>query len=100
MSFESLFGGATPVLTVGIVTSFLGMTKNFTMQINNASQQLSMISMAMAGADRIFKLLDEEPEVDDGYVTLVNIEKDGEEIKSKKIFRRFVYEQNEQLGIG
>ena len=72
LSFESLFGSAEPVLTVGIVAAFLGMTKNFTMQINNASQQLSMISMAMAGADRIFKLLDEESEVDDGYVTLVN----------------------------
>ena len=76
LSFESLYGDAEPVLTVGIVASFLGMTKNFTMQINNASQQLSMISMAMAGADRIFKLLDEEPETDDGYVTLVNAKYD------------------------
>ena len=61
-----------PVLTVGIVASFLGMTKNFINQINNISHQLGMISMAMAGANRIFTLLEEEPEVDDGYVTLVN----------------------------
>lgn len=76
LSFGSLFGNEAPVITVGIVASFLGMTKNFTMQINNAAQQLSMISMAMAGADRIFKLLDEESEVDDGYVTLVNAKYD------------------------
>ena len=86
LSFESLFQGAKPVLTVGIVASFLGMTKNFTMQINNASQQLSMISMAMAGADRIFKLLDEPSEVDDGYVTLVNAKYDenGELVETEE----------------
>ena len=65
-----------PVLTVGIVASFLGMTKNFINQINNVSHQLGMISMAMAGADRVFKLLDETEEVDDGYVTLVNAKYD------------------------
>jgi len=71
--------GASEVITIGIVTSFLGMTKNFTQQINNVSQQLSMISMAMAGAKRIFDLLDEEPEADEGYVTLVRckIDEDG-----------------------
>ena len=65
-----------PVLTAGIVASFLGMTKNFINQINNVSHQLGMISMAMAGADRVFKLLDETEEVDDGYVTLVNAKYD------------------------
>ena len=65
-----------PVLTVGIVASFLGMTKNFINQINNVSHQLGMISMAMAGADRVFKLLEETEEVDDGYVTLVNAKYD------------------------
>ena len=65
-----------PVLTVGIVASFLGMTKNFINQINNISHQLGMISMAMAGAERIFSLLDEKEEVDDGYVTLVNAKYD------------------------
>ena len=65
-----------PVLTVGIVASFLGMTKNFINQINNISHQLGMISMAMAGAERIFSLLEEKEEVDDGYVTLVNAKYD------------------------
>ena len=65
-----------PVLTAGIVASFIGMTKNFINQINNISHQLGMISMAMAGADRIFTLLNEEPETDDGYVTLVNAKYD------------------------
>ena len=65
-----------PVLTAGIVASFIGMTKNFINQINNVSHQLGMISMAMAGADRIFTLLNEEPETDEGYVTLVNAKYD------------------------
>lgn len=63
--------GADKVITVGIVTSFLGMCKNFSNQINNVSQQLGMVSMAMAGAKRVFDLIDEESETDDGYVTLV-----------------------------
>ena len=74
-NLKGLFTGEY-VMTIGIVASFLGMTKNFTMQVNNISQQLGMISMAMAGANRIFALLDEEPEVDDGYVTLVNAKYD------------------------
>ncbi len=71
--------GADKVITVGIVTSFLGMCKNFSNQINNVSQQLGMVSMAMAGAKRVFDLIDEEPETDDGYVTLVrcNIDENG-----------------------
>ena len=47
------------------------------MPINQMSQQFNSIVMAMAGADRIFKLLDEEPEVDDGYVELVNAKEDA-----------------------
>ena len=50
------------------------MTKQFTGNLNNATQQLNTIIMGMAGAGRVFELLDEEPEVDDGYVTLVNAE--------------------------
>ncbi len=77
-SIGVLFGASTTI-TIGIVTSYLGMTKNFTQQISNVSQQLAMISMAMAGAKRIFDLLAEEPETDDGYVTLVRckINEDG-----------------------
>ncbi len=59
-------------LTIGGLASFLTFNRSFNMPINQVSQQLNSVVMALAGADRIFKLLDEEPEVDDGYVTLVN----------------------------
>ncbi len=62
--------------TLGALASFLTFNKSFSMPINQVSQQLNSIIMALAGADRIFKLLDEAPEVDDGYVTLVNVRKD------------------------
>ena len=64
--------------TLGGLASFLTFNKSFSMPINQVSQQLNAIVMAMAGAERIFKLMDEEPEVDNGYVTLVNVkEKNG-----------------------
>ncbi len=64
--------------TLGGLASFLTFNRSFSMPINQISQQLNAVIMAMAGADRIFKLLDEETEVDNGYVTLVNVtEKDG-----------------------
>ncbi len=59
---------------VDIVVPFLNMTKQFTGNINQFSQQINSIVMALAGADRIFDLVDTIPEVDDGYVTLVNCE--------------------------
>lgn len=59
-------------LTLGALASFLTFNKSFNMPINQISQQFNSIVMALAGADRIFKLLDEEPEPDEGYVTLVN----------------------------
>ena len=59
-------------LTVGAVSSFLMLSKSFTMPVNQISQQLNSIIMALAGAERIFELMDEKPEADDGYVTLVN----------------------------
>lgn len=62
-------------LTVGAVSSFLMLSKSFTMPVNQISQQLNSIIMALAGAERIFELMDEEPEADDGYVTLVNAKK-------------------------
>ncbi len=63
--------------TLGGLASFLNFNKSFNMPINQVSQQLNSIVMALAGADRIFKLLDEEPEVDDGYVTLVNAKREN-----------------------
>ena len=59
-------------LTIGALASFLTFNKSFNMPINQVSQQLNSVVMALAGAGRIFKLLDEEPETDEGYVTLVN----------------------------
>lgn len=58
--------------TLGGLVSFLTFNKSFSMPINQVSQQLNAIVMAMAGAERVFQLLDETPEVDEGYVTLVN----------------------------
>ena len=76
-------GGAMAIsgfsgLTLGKLASFLTFNKSFNMPIQQVSQQLNFIVMAMAGARRIFALLDEEPETDEGYVTLVNAkEKNG-----------------------
>ncbi len=65
------FSGLTG-LTIGTLASFLTFNRNFNMPISQVSQQLNSIVMAMAGAERIFNMLDEKPETDDGYVTLVN----------------------------
>ncbi len=59
---------------ISLIVPFLNMTKQFTGNINTLSQQINSIVMAMAGAERVFSLMDEEKEVDDGYVTLVNYE--------------------------
>ena len=65
------FGGLSG-LTLGNIAAFLLLSKNFTMPINQVTQQVNSIVMALAGAGRIFKLLDEKSEEDEGYVTLVN----------------------------
>lgn len=64
--------------TLGGLASFLTFNKSFNMPINQVSQQFNSIIMALAGADRIFKLLDEVPETDEGYVTLVNAKQEGD----------------------
>ncbi|SFU70194.1 ABC transporter ATP-binding protein [Butyrivibrio sp. INlla21] len=66
--------------TVGALASFLTFNRNFSMPINQVSMQFNSIIMALAGADRIFKLLDAEPETDDGYVLLVDCEEKNGEI--------------------
>ena len=66
------FAGIAP-LTVGGLVSFLTFNKSLTMPINQVSMQFNSIIMALAGADRVFKLMDEEPEADEGYVSLVNV---------------------------
>ena len=65
----SLSGAA---LSISIVIPFLNMTKQFTGNVNTVSQQINSVVMGLAGAERVFELMDAEPEVDDGYVTLVN----------------------------
>ena len=66
-------GGITALaFSIDIIVPFLNMTKQFTGNINQLSQQINSIIMGMAGAGRVFSLMDEKPETDDGYVTLVN----------------------------
>ncbi len=76
-SIQALFEGIAPV-SVAIIVPFLGMAKQFTGNVNQVSQQINSIVMAMAGAERVFSLMDEAPEVDDGYVTLVNAQRNQE----------------------
>ena len=60
-------------LSIDIVVPFLNMTKQFTGNLNQVTQQLNAIVMAVAGAERVFELMDQQPEPDDGYVQLVNV---------------------------
>ncbi len=71
-------------LTVGAIASFLNLSKSFTMPITQLSNQINTVVMAIAGAKRIFALMDEEPEQDNGYVTLVNAKKVNGEIQEAK----------------
>lgn len=75
----SLTGVGT--VTLGTIASFLQLSRNFMQPLGQVSQQLSSIVMAMAGASRIFELIDEETEADDGFVSLVNVEKVKGELK-------------------
>lgn len=67
-------------LTIGSLAAFLTFNKNFNMPVMQVSNQFNAIVMALAGADRIFKLMDEESEADDGYVTLVNVKEGIKEL--------------------
>ena len=79
----SLHGIGT--LTLGNIAAFLTLSRNFMMPINQMAQQISFIAMAIAGAGRIFALMDEEPEADNGYVHLVNAkEVNGELIETEE----------------
>lgn len=64
-------------LTLGTLVSFLALNRGFTNPITQISQQINSVVMAMAGADRVFQLLDAEPELDEGYVELVNAKEDA-----------------------
>ena len=75
--FIAIVGGLLAVngiagTTLGVIAAFLNLSKSFTQPLGQCSQQLNAVIMALAGAQRIFTLMDEEPEQDEGYVTLVN----------------------------
>ena len=74
LSFQNLFetGSMIAPLKIAVVASFLGMTKQFTGNVSQVSQQINAIVMAAAGASRVFELIDQQPEDDNGRVTLVN----------------------------
>ena len=77
----AVFGGFLSVMgigniTLGVMASYLQFTKSFTQPFMQIAQQFNSIIMALAGAERIFNMMDEAPEVEDGYVTLVNAKRD------------------------
>ena len=84
-------------LTLGGLASFLALNKSFSMPINQVSQQFNAVVMALAGADRIFKLMDAEIELDEGYVTLVNAkEVDGKLTETKERTGRWAWKHVHQ----
>lgn len=85
VAFSSI-GTGIVALSIDIVVPFLNMSKQFTGSVNQVTQQINTVVMGLAGAERVFKLMDETPETDDGYVTLVNckIDKDGNITESEK----------------
>lgn len=98
----AIVGGALALngvggFTLGALASFLTFNKSFSMPINQVSQQMNAIVMALAGAERIFTLLDEKVEVDDGYVTLVNVKKEnGKLIECKEHTRCWAWKHTHQ----
>ena len=99
----SLLEGLSPISMStfwGIVISFLMMTRMFANNVNNFSQQITFIVMGMAGASRCFDLIDEKPEMDEGYVTLVHIKKDedGNIIETEERTRDFAWKHPHKDG--
>ena len=85
IGISSLKTGIVPI-TFGFIIPFLGMARRSTQAVNEMSQQVSMIAMGLAGASRVFAMMDEEPEKEEGYVTLVNAKRgaNGELIETKE----------------
>lgn len=100
----AIFGGILAIsgfggFTLGGLASFLTFNKSFNMPINQISMQINAIVMALAGAERIFNLLDEEPEQDEGYVGLVNAAKEqGKIVPSEKRTGLWAWEHKHQDG--
>ena len=78
LCFEGLFkeGTMLTVFDISVIVAFLGISRQFTQTVNQMSHQISMVAMGLAGASRVFTVMDEQPETDEGYVTLVNAKKD------------------------
>lgn len=91
--------GGDSILTLGTIASFLTLSRNFTNPIGQISQQLNSVIMAMAGASRIFELLDEKPEEDHGTVTLVNAKEDenGNIVECKERTRHWAWKDGDKL---
>ncbi|MFZ7138391.1 MAG: ABC transporter ATP-binding protein [archaeon] len=100
----AIVGGALAIsggtgLTLGGIVAFLQLSRSLGMPINMLSQQTSAIVMALAGAERIFDLMDQEPETDEGYVTLVNAKLDGDELtESSEYTGNWAWKQPNQDG--
>ena len=98
----AIVGGALALsgisgLTLGALASFLTFNRSFNGPINQVSQQLNSIVMAMAGAERIFRMMDEEPEADNGYVTLVHVkEENGRLTESESRTGRWAWRHEHQ----
>ncbi len=98
----AIVGGALALsgisgLTLGALASFLTFNKSFNQPINQVSQQFNSIVMALAGAERIFRMMDEEPETDEGYVSLVNVrEENGVLTETKERTGRWAWRHEHQ----
>ena len=79
LSIGNLIAGGS-ALGISVVVTFMGMTRQFCQNVSNVSQQINSVVMALAGADRIMTILDETPETDEGYVTLVNAKEENGEL--------------------
>ncbi|MBR6498717.1 MAG: ABC transporter ATP-binding protein, partial [Clostridia bacterium] len=86
VGFCSIVEGGLSALSIATTVTFLNMAKRFSGNVNQVAQQLNNIAMALAGAGRVFELIDMQPETDEGYVTLVNavIDADGNVSESDK----------------
>ncbi len=78
LGLSMIGGGGFAVFGISIIVPFLNMAKQFTGNVNQASQQINAVVMGLAGGARLFEMMDAEPEADDGYVTLVNAKIDGD----------------------
>ena len=103
-SLLALIGGILAVkgighVSIGLIVSFLQLSKTFIRPINQISQQLNSVVLALAGAKRIFELMDEEPEKDEGYVTLVNAKDvDGKLVETEEKTEKWAWKHTHHDG--